>query len=134
MNIALQRFIDKCVHCAVSDCVIWQGGTSVGKGNIIPYGVFWFEGKKWYAHRWAAKFIHGLEIEDRHVDHKCTNSLCVHHLQAVEPIVNLRLRWERRVEPEEMFCHPPFYDVPQWMRNHPSPRTSCLVKDHQWVT
>lgn len=103
--------------------------------------MFWFEGKRWSAHRWAAKFIHGLDIDQEatHVDHCCPsrpNTLCMQHVQVVPDWVNLRLRWSRFWEywadsyglsaseeeppitddPPE-FAPVPFYEPPQWLKD-----------------
>ena len=121
---ALLRFVEKCRHDPRTGCVEWVGGTTTGQGKHAEYGVFWFEGRRWSVHRWAAKFIHGFEIEDMDVDHICRNTLCVRHLQSVTPEVNRELVWIRREvgleeNPREQWCEPaeddvPFYRPPAW--------------------
>lgn len=88
----MERFLRNCRFDADTGCVLWTGGTTQGRGHYQPYGSFWFEGRRWFAHRWAAKHIHGLEIDDKQVDHCCPpevvakpNTLCVQHLQALGP-------------------------------------------------
>jgi hypothetical protein len=75
-----------------------------GKRDSCIYGRFkGQDGVNWLAHRWAAKFIHGLDLIDgNHIDHCCEvdgkprpNTLCVQHVQSISSVVNLRLRWSR---------------------------------------
>lgn len=73
----------------------------MGRGHHIPYPVFWFEGRRWFGHRWAAKFIHGQDIDGFHTDHCCPNipipnTLCVEHVQSLTPKANRLLQHERR--------------------------------------
>ena len=51
-------------------------------------GSFWFEGRRWLAHRWAAAHIHGLEIDGKEVIAECDDPLCVQHLSAIVPAGN----------------------------------------------
>lgn len=97
----LERFRSYCRFEPETGCVIWTGGTTCGRGNHIPYGSFWAEGRRWFAHRWAAKHIHGLDIDNFHVDHYCPNiptpnTLCVQHLRCLTPRDNSVLMHERR--------------------------------------
>lgn len=64
---ALQRFASKCEFDPVTGCVIWRGGTTQGRGNTATYGSFWYEGRRWFAHRWAGVHIHGLLVNDLEV-------------------------------------------------------------------
>lgn len=139
---ALARFKDKCVFDPSTGCVLWNGALTNGKGSSSIYGRFWYEGKSWYAHLWAAKFIHGIEVgEGEQVDHCCEvngerqpNSLCVQHLQPLPALVNARLRWSRfweywsgeeeEAELEGNGAKPidpgggvPFYSEPDWLRD-----------------
>ena len=124
---ALERFLAKCEFDPTTGCVTWVGGKTRGRGKTSWYGSFWFEGKRWTAHRWAAKHILGLEIDGMDVDHCCPhinspNTLCVRHLQAVEGRVNTELYWIRvqvglEPEPEQYEPDPeaiPFYIPPSW--------------------
>lgn len=84
---ALERFKAKCTFEARTGCVLWTGGTTRGRGNTATYGSFWYDGRRWFAHRWAAAFIHGLNIDGLTVGHCCPNTpdgnpntLCVQHL------------------------------------------------------
>lgn len=133
---AIDRFVAKCQFDPGTGCVIWTGGQTSGRGHHAPYGSFWFEGRRWFAHRWAAKFIHDLPIDDLQVDHCCPhdragpyerlapNTLCVQHVQSVPPTVNRELQWIRAQvgldEPPpvclDAFAHLPFYETPQWLR------------------
>lgn len=92
---ALRRFRAKCVFQPETGCVIWTGATTAGRGNSATYGAFWF-GRKWYAHRWAAAFIHGLDITGKQVGHNCPhtpdehpNTLCVQHVVGQTQTENL---------------------------------------------
>lgn len=97
----LERFLKNCRFDPGTGCVIWLGGQSMGRGHTSPYGAFWFEGKRWPAHRWSAKFIHKLEIDGLHVDHCCPhipypNTLCVEHVEPRTNAENVSLMHQRR--------------------------------------
>jgi hypothetical protein len=104
----LERFRKYCQFDATTGCVLWIGGVAMGRGKSAPYGSFWAEGRRWFAHRWAAHHIHGLDIEGMHVDHCCEpwraggtepllpNTLCVQHVQAKTNRDNVMLAHERR--------------------------------------
>lgn len=99
---ALARFASKCAFDPVTGCVMWIGTTTHGKGRNEPYGYFWFEGKMWLAHRWAAHHIHDLDIEGLDVDHCCPcgpSTLCVQHLAGETGEANRALRHERTSRP-----------------------------------
>lgn len=100
---AMARFASFCEHDPVTDCVLWRGGTTTGRGHTEKYGAFWYNGRRWFAHRWAAKFIHGLEIDDQQVDHCCPyirhpNTLCVNHVQSLDSDINRFLQTLRSRE------------------------------------
>lgn len=126
---AIERFAAKCRFDPVTGCVMWTGGTTSGQLKRLRYGSFWDRGRRWFAHRWAARFIHGLEIDGFQVDHCCPagpNTLCVQHLQAVTQATNLELQWGRRLwgwdeweEAEQPASEPggvPFHLPPAWLR------------------
>ena len=132
----MERFARLCRFNPYTGCVEWIGGKTHGGGKIAPslYGVFWFEGKRVSAHRWAAVHIHGLDIDGLHVDHCCphgSTTLCQQHLAPVTQEVNTALYWMRvegRVEEEPAtLAHLgddgiPWYDPPLWLRNlQPAP-------------
>lgn len=80
---ALQRFAEKCQFDAATGCVTWTGSTSAGQGNSTRYGTFWAEGRRVFAHRWAAVHIHRIDLGSNEAGHCCPagpNSLCVEHL------------------------------------------------------
>lgn len=117
---ALHRFVEKCRFDPITGCVIWIGGRTQGRGHSVPYGSFWSDGRRWFAHRWAAVYIHGLEIEGLQVDHCCPtipipNTLCVEHLQSVPAAINRELQWIRTqvglLEPPP-YCDDPASDAP----------------------
>ena len=132
----MQRFISFCRFEPETGCVVWMGGKTQGRGHHVPYGAFWFEGRRWSAHRWAAKYIHGLDIDTLDVDHCCDtiprpNTLCVQHLQALTPAQNRELQTRRRythlqvgllryedvygpsLEPDTDLV--PYYSPPAWL-------------------
>lgn len=126
----MARFLSFCRFDPGSGCVIWTGGQTSGRGHSAPYGSFWFDKRRWFAHRWAAKYIHGLEIDDLQVDHCCPadrvphpNTLCVEHVQAITPTLNRELQWIRAQvgidEPPPVFLDAfgdvPFYLPPAWL-------------------
>lgn len=132
----LERFLSFCRFEPETGCVVWTGGTTQGRGHHVPYGSFWAEGRRWFAHRWAAKNIHGLEIEELQVDHCCPaipkpNTLCVEHLQAVTPKMNRDLQTRRKFihlqvglvdyrdvygpDAEDFEERPPFFTPPSWL-------------------
>lgn len=132
----VDRFREKCRFEPETGCVVWTGAQTMGRGHHVPYGAFWFEDKRWFAHRWAAKHIKGLDIEGFHVDHCCPhipkpNTLCVEHLQAITPRLNRQLQETRKQfihlqvgllryedvygpQPNDEEHLIPFYDPPEW--------------------
>lgn len=143
---ALERFRSFCRFEPETGCVIWAGGTSAGRGHHVRYGVFWFEGRRWFAHRWAAKFIHGCDIDGFDVDHRCEtipkpNTLCVEHLAAETPARNRELQTQRAMihlqvglvqyediygprVPIDLDALVPFYQPPAWLNLKGSPDDS----------
>lgn len=138
---ALQRFAAKCDFDPVTGCVVWTGGTTAGRGNSAVYGSFWYEGKRWFAHRWAAVHIHGLHVNGYQVGHCCPhtggkpNTLCVEHVTPQTQLENLaelngrvqQTNAERQywlfvhigLEPEPPKYEPdpdgiPFHEPPRW--------------------
>lgn len=100
---ALERFLAKCEFDSRTGCVVWTGGKTRGRGNTATYGSFWYEGRRWFAHRWAAAFIHGLDVDRLTVGHNCPhtpdghpNTLCVQHLAGEALADNVAERNTRR--------------------------------------
>lgn len=137
----LRRFAEKCEFDATTGCVLWRGGTTRGRGNSATYGSFWAEGRRWFAHRWAAIHIHGLDLGDDTVGHRCNRTLCVQHLERQTISANVAERntrvasiarqsneqkqfWllvERGYEPEPPQAESdpeaiPFHEPPDWLR------------------
>lgn len=130
---ALERFAAKCDFDPATGCVMWTGGTTQGRGHSAPYGSFKDEGRRWFAHRWAAKHVHGLNIDGYQVDHCCPNTngrpntLCVQHLQAVTFYEHVELEQRRNnifiqvglIEAEPLFepdeNAPALYECPRWL-------------------
>jgi hypothetical protein len=106
----LQRFLDFCRFEPETGCVIWIGSTSMGRGHHDPYGTFWADNRRWFAHRWSAKNIHGLEIDGLQVDHFCPhiphpNTLCVEHVQPMTLLENRELQALRAFERRKKNIH-----------------------------
>jgi len=137
---ALQRFREKCRFDPVTGCVLWTGGTTSGRGNSALYGSFWYEGARWFAHRWAGIFVHGLDLEGVQAGHNCPhgpNTLCVQHVTGQSQLENLEEMHARRaaqsntdrqfwlfvslgLEPAPAIAAPdndgvPFYQPPAWL-------------------
>lgn len=137
----LARFLKFCRFDPETGCVLWAGGKTQGRGHHAPYGSFWAEGRRWFAHRWAAKYIHGHDIDDMQVDHCCSdhvpnlrhpNTLCVQHVQALTPKANRDLQTRRAFihlqvglvsyedaygPPDEAQDRVPFYTEPSWLKH-----------------
>jgi len=93
---AIERFREKCQFQPETGCVLWIGGKTQGRGNSAVYGSFWFEGRRWFAHRWAGVFIHGLDLDGLQAGHNCPhtpdghpNTLCVQHITGQTQLDNL---------------------------------------------
>lgn len=147
---ALERFAQKCAFDPTTGCVMWIGGQTSGHGHNQPYGAFWFEGRRWFAHRWAAAFIHGLDIFNQQVDHCCPcgpSTLCVQHVRVTTLEENRRLQAERKDHrcaqnpltrqhwlliakgyeeyhaPRREILDIPWYPVPEWIAPFLLPQT-----------
>lgn len=92
----MERFLPK-VSMTTSrpdDCWTWTAGRQSGGG----YGVFWFQGRVWLAHRWIWECLYGpIPDEDAEgnrldLDHLCRNVACVKpsHLELVTHQENMR--------------------------------------------
>lgn len=80
---ALARFASKCQFDPATGCVLWVGGKTRGRGNTATYGSFWYDGARWFAHRWAGVHIHGLALDGVQAGHCCPSgpdTLCVEHV------------------------------------------------------
>jgi len=77
------RFMKKVYKDPETGCWVWKGQTYGNKSNNTrsPYGRFRVttnkKAKEWRAHRWAAKYIAGWDIEGWFVCHHCDNPPCV---------------------------------------------------------
>jgi hypothetical protein len=86
---ARERFIAKCEFIPETGCVLWRGGTTTSRDGTERTGVFWYEGKKHLARRWAAEHIHGIDLGFRGVKEtsaSCGDPLCVQHIHAEIPV------------------------------------------------
>lgn len=121
---------------------MWIGGTTSGRGHNEPYGSFWYSGARWFAHRWAAAFIHEFDITNLQVDHCCPHgpsTLCVEHVKPEPADMNRALQsqcqhrafqdlatkrhWlfiSKGIEPyqsiERDVSDIPFYSPPAWLK------------------
>lgn len=141
---ALERFAEKCRFDPTTGCVLWTGGTTAGRGNSARYGSFWFDGVRWYAHRWSAIYIKGFNLGNNQAGHCCPhgpNTLCVEHVTGQTQLENLNELNSRRkakaqqsstdkqfwlfvalgikqiaepVEPDPDAI--PFYEPPEWFK------------------
>lgn len=92
----IARFLRRCR--VDGKCLIWDGAKSRGRGNTAWYGSFWTQGKTVRAHKFYAVAVLGLRPAANgsdHLDHHCSNSLCVSCVICVPSSVNLKLRWLR---------------------------------------
>lgn len=97
---ALERFLRNCRFNPGTGCVLWTGGTTAGRGHSARYGAFWYEGRRWAAHRWSSRFIHGHVIDGLQVGHFCNettwldapDTLCVEHVRPETAEVNRALQ------------------------------------------
>lgn len=125
---ALARFAAKVRFDAATGCVIWRGGTTTARNGEGRLGAFWFGQRRWVASRWAAKYVHGLDIDNgQEVNVLCDNELCVQHLRAEFPIRNTRQHYlllgmgygeeePQAVAQERKEDGVPFYPPPDWLR------------------
>lgn len=133
----MARFRSFCRFEPETGCVLWTGARTQGRGHHVPYPAFWYDNRRWFGHRWSAKFIHGLDIDEYQVDHCCPNipkpnTLCVEHVQGITAHRNRQLQDERRtfihmqvglVSYEDMYGGDrpaelllvPFYSPPAWL-------------------
>lgn len=105
---ALSRFAAKCEFDPTTGCVMWTGGKTRGRGNTAQYGAFWYEGRRHFAHRWAAVHIHGHDLSDGlQVGHTCPGgprTLCVQHVEPQTQLDNLAEQWARLGPPALRSC------------------------------
>ena len=109
---ALERFAEKCEFDAATGCVLWTGATTAGRGNSARYGSFWAEGRRVFAHRWAAVHIHGIDLGSDEAGHCCPagpNSLCVQHLEGQTKAVNIAERNTRVAKANQSAATRQFY-------------------------
>lgn len=91
---ALDRFLKFCQFEPETGCVIWTGYVCA-KG----YGRFHYEGRHVLAHRWAAVYIHGLDVGELTVHHNCPHTgnghpetRCVRHVEVLSLAENIAER------------------------------------------
>lgn len=128
----LERFAEKCVFDYSTGCVLWAGGTSTGRGNTTRYGVFWAEGRRVFAHRWAAVHIHGIALGSNEAGHCCPhgpNSLCVQHLEGQTKAENIAERNTRVARVNQDARARQFYLFQQLGIYQPEPEHDCPTSD-----
>lgn len=102
----MERFLSFCRFDPGTGCVIWTGAQTSGRGHSAPYGSFWFEGRRWFAHRRSAKHIHKHDIDGLQVEHYCParphpNTLCVEHVHPLPGALNRELQTLRNGKVEQ---------------------------------
>ena len=65
------RFEQKIDKRSKNECWTWLSASS-GR-----YGVFWFNGRNVFAHRFSYELYVGIIPDGMHVCHKCDNAMCV---------------------------------------------------------
>lgn len=126
---ALERFAEKCRFDAVTGCVLWTGSTSAGRGNTTRYGTFWADGRRVFAHRWAAVHIHGIELGSDEAGHCCPNgpnSLCVQHLEGQTKAANIAERNTRVAKANQTSSTRQFFLFKQLGICEPDPEIETL--------
>jgi hypothetical protein len=127
---ALQRFAEKCVFDYSTGCVLWTGATTAGRGNSTRYGSFWDDGRRVFAHRWAAVHIHGIELGTNEAGHCCPgapNSLCVQHLEGQTKADNIAERNTRVAKANQPAMTRQFYLFKQLGIGEPEPDEPVLL-------
>lgn len=122
---ALPRFKAKCEFKPHSGCVLWKGGTAASRNGTERTGVFWYRGKKVHARRWAAEYIHEIDVLGKEVNVTCDEPLCVQHLtanatglaNAAQFYVFLDLELVEPLKPRTRPEHegPPLHEEPSWL-------------------
>lgn len=118
---AIERFAEKCRFDPLTGCVLWAGGRTRGRGNTAEYGSFWYEGRRWFAHRWAAVHIHDLPLgRSDQVGHCCPAgpfTLCVEHVEGTTTAANMAEQYERLGNPRHRNgpCEQSALDRQRWL-------------------
>lgn len=97
----LERFQRFYIVDPETGCWIWQGGSvPVRRKEGGRYGMFHWNGKNGYAHRFAYEVWRGPIPEGCTTDHRCENTICCNafHLEAVPHRVNVQ-RGRAQVHP-----------------------------------
>lgn len=90
----LERFHVKYHVNPVTGCWIWGAASIPQRGSTQGnrYGMFHYNGKMGYAHRFAYEVWHGPIPKGMTIDHRCRTTLCVNalHLEAVSLRTNVQ--------------------------------------------
>ena len=94
-NIDIKRFCSKIFYNHFTGCWDWVAENHNG------YGIFYYNGKNWRAHRFSYTFFIGEISERKDLDHMCCSPKCVnpYHLQQVTKQEHGKITKQRREDP-----------------------------------
>ena len=80
------RKLEEWWYVDIHGCWIWLGQNRGG------YGLYWYNGKQYQAHRFVYEKFKKIIASGLHLDHKCRNRLCVNpdHMEEVNNKENCR--------------------------------------------
>ena len=141
---ALDRFEAKYEPEPMSGCWVWHGAQNQSSPGRMSYGYYWDSaaGKLIAAHRWSAKHVGGLAIEDGQVNHRCDNGLCVNpdHLyigtqrdNIMDSVQRMRRRGTRKMSEDMIRSARGLYDSGEWTHRQIAERFGVHRSTITWV-